>query len=349
MSDPCVANRENRYWIYLAGQAHGYGATEIYSASLPSESPLSGQGWTFTRNPAGELEPLAGHSLSGSWDGKGGRHCPSYVRGWDPREGAWVERIYYAGAAEKLWGPYTIGFLQWDGAQWVDQAEPAFVANEEWEHGSVYEPNLVYHDGRWKIWYVAGSNHEGLPPYMGMRKARMARTGWTKHEVFASSDMKMLRLLCPSARQRIRCDLRARLGPAEAHRLLRRGCGEVPSPDPIGKALRLEHACPDYDGRRLRLAHRSIWKPSRFNLSRQLEPGRCCSSTGLIELTIRGHFRSRSPSGALRLICRRICIPSPAPTFADSEKRSVALGTFFKTQLLPTGQITFPDPQSLET
>ena len=190
LSDPCVANRENRYWIYLAGQAHGYGATEIYSASLPSESPLSGQGWTFTRNPAGELEPLAGHSLSGGWDGKGGRHCPSYVRGWDPREGAWVERIYYAGAAEKLWGPYTIGFLQWDGAQWVDQAEPAFVANEEWEHGSVYEPNLVYHDGRWKIWYVAGSNHEDYLIH-GYAESQDGRTGWTKHEVFASSDMKM--------------------------------------------------------------------------------------------------------------------------------------------------------------
>ena len=54
----------------------------------------------------------------------------------------------------------TIGFLQWDGGQWVDQADPAFVANEEWEHGSVYEPNLVYHEGRWKMWYVAGSNHE---------------------------------------------------------------------------------------------------------------------------------------------------------------------------------------------
>ena len=26
-----------------------------------------------------------------------------------------MERIYYAGAAENLWGPYTIGFLEWDG------------------------------------------------------------------------------------------------------------------------------------------------------------------------------------------------------------------------------------------
>ena len=71
-----------------------------------------------------------------------------------------MERIYYAGAAEYLWGPYTIGFLEWDGEDWVDQTHPAFVANEEWERGSVYEPNLIYHDGRWKLWYVAGSNQE---------------------------------------------------------------------------------------------------------------------------------------------------------------------------------------------
>ena len=190
LSDPCVVNRENRHWIYLAGQAHGYGATEIYSASLPSNAPLSAQGWTLTRNPAGELEPLAGHSLSNSWDGKGGRHCPSYVRGWDPREEAWAERIYYAGGAENLWGPYTIGFLQWDGLQWVDEAEPAFVANEEWEHGSVYEPNLVYHDGRWKMWYVAGSNHEDYLVH-GYAESQDGKTGWTQHKVFAPPEMKI--------------------------------------------------------------------------------------------------------------------------------------------------------------
>lgn len=190
LSDASVVNRENQWWMVLAGQAHGYGATEIYSASLPAGAPLSGQGWTLTRNPARELLPLAGQSLSGDWDGKGGRHCPSYVRGWDPREGTWVERIYYAGAAENLWGPYTIGFLQWDGAQWLDQAEPAFVANEKWEHGSVYEPNLVYHDGRWKMWYVAGSNQEDYLVH-GYAESQDGRTGWTKHEVFAPPEMKI--------------------------------------------------------------------------------------------------------------------------------------------------------------
>jgi hypothetical protein len=190
LADASVVNRENRYWIYLAGQAQGYGATEIYSASLPLGAPLSSQGWTLTRNPAGELLPLAGHGFSGDWDSKGGRHCPSYLRGWDPGRGAWVERIYYAGAAENLWGPYTIGYLQWDGAQWLDQAEPAFRANEEWEHGSVYEPNLVYHEGKWKMWYVAGSNQEDYLIH-GYAESQDGRTGWTKHEVFAPPEMKM--------------------------------------------------------------------------------------------------------------------------------------------------------------
>jgi hypothetical protein len=176
--------------MYLAGQSLGHGATEIYSASLPPKASLTAHGWTLTRNPAGELVPLAGHSLSGDWDGKGGRHCPSYVCGWDPREGAWVERIYYAGAVENLWGPYTIGFLQWNGEKWVDQAEPAFIANEEWEHKSVYEPNLVYHDGRWKMWYVAGSNYEDYLVH-GYAESEDGKTGWTKHEVFAQPAMKM--------------------------------------------------------------------------------------------------------------------------------------------------------------
>lgn len=190
LTDPCVVRRENQFWLYLAGQAHGSGATEIYSASLPPEVPLSSQGWTLTRDPAGELRPLAGHSLSAGWDGKGGRHCPSYVRGWDAKEGGWVERIYYAGGSENLWGPYTIGFLQWDGRQWMDQAEPAFVASEDWEHGSVYEPNLVYHEDRWKMWYVAGSNHQDYL-VQGYAESADGRTGWTKPEMFAAQEMKM--------------------------------------------------------------------------------------------------------------------------------------------------------------
>jgi hypothetical protein len=188
--DPTIVKRSDQWRMYLAGQAHGYGATEIYSASLPPKAPLSAAGWKLTRDAVGELEPVAGRNLSGRWDSKGGRHCPSYVKGWDPRRGGWAERIYYAGAAENLWGPYTIGFLEWDGKQWMDQPEPAFMANEEWEHGSVYEPNLIYHDGKWKMWYVAGSNQEDYLVH-GYAESEDGSTAWSKHRVFAPPEMKM--------------------------------------------------------------------------------------------------------------------------------------------------------------
>jgi hypothetical protein len=187
--DPSVVRRGEQWWMYLAGQAHGYGATEIYSASLPSGAPLSTTGWNITREAAGELVPVAGRKFSRAWDGGGGRHCPSYIKGWDPRKEEWVERIYYAGAAENLWGPYTIGFLQWDGEKWIDQAVPVFTANEDWERGSVYEPNLLYHDGKWKMWYVAGSNHAD---YLVHGYAESADgIEWNKHAIFAPPEMKM--------------------------------------------------------------------------------------------------------------------------------------------------------------
>jgi hypothetical protein len=58
-----------------------------------------------------DLLPMAGRSRSRAWDGNGGRHCPSYIRGWDNRKGEWVERIYYAGAADG-WhsGPWKPSF-----------------------------------------------------------------------------------------------------------------------------------------------------------------------------------------------------------------------------------------------
>jgi hypothetical protein len=188
--DASVVRRGGQWWMYLGGQAHGYGATQLFSASLPAGAPLSVLGWTLTRDDAGELTPVATQDKSGVWDRSGGRHCPAYVRGFDPHSGQWVERIYYAGAAENIWGPYTIGYLEWVGGKWVDQAEPAFIANEEWERGSVFEPNVIYADGKWKMWYVAGSNAEDYLVH-GFAESEDGRTGWSRHTIFAPPEMKM--------------------------------------------------------------------------------------------------------------------------------------------------------------
>lgn len=190
VTDATVVKRGDRWWMYVAGQALGYGPTQIYSASLRAGAPLSAEGWTLTRDEAGAVVPLAGQQASAAWDLNGGRHCPSYVKGWDPHTGTWVERIYYAGAAENLWGPYTIGYLEWNGNAWIDQPTPAFEANEDWERGSVYEPNLVYADGKWKMWYVAGSN---LDDYLvhGYAESDDGKSSWSQHKIFAPAEMKM--------------------------------------------------------------------------------------------------------------------------------------------------------------
>jgi hypothetical protein len=188
--DATVVQRGEQWWMFLGGQAHGYGPTDIFSASLPPGIPLSATGWKLTRDAAGRLVSVAGREASGAWDGNGGRHCPAYVKGWDPRKAEWVERIYYAGAADNLWGPYTIGFLEWDGAKWIDRREPAFIAVEDWERGSVYEPNLIYHDRKWKMWYVAGSNQQDHLVH-GYAESEDGCTGWSKHALFASPEMKM--------------------------------------------------------------------------------------------------------------------------------------------------------------
>ena len=188
--DSSVVRRDDRWWMYLAGQAAGYGPPEIYSASLAAGAPLSAAGWTPTRAADGQLIPVAGRDASGMWDGDGGRHCPSYVKGWDPGKREWVERIYYAGAARNIWGPYTIGYLEWNGERWADRSDPAFIANEDWEHGSVFEPNLLYHDGKWKMWYVAGSNQEDYLVH-GYAESEDGRTGWSGHVAFAPPEMKM--------------------------------------------------------------------------------------------------------------------------------------------------------------
>ena len=187
-----VAKRGDRWWMYVAGEAAGHEAIQLFSASLPAGAPLSAQGWTLTPDPdnPAHIALLAGQERSHAWDLKGGRHCPSYVRGWDPKREVWVERIYYAGGAANLWGPYTIGCLEWDGQRWVDESEPVFVANEDWEHGSVYEPNLIYADGMWKMWYVAGSNVEDYLVH-GFVESADGRSNWTKHKIFIPAEEKV--------------------------------------------------------------------------------------------------------------------------------------------------------------
>ena len=61
-----------------------------------------------------------------------------------------------------------------------------FVANEDWEHGSVYEPNVIYADGKWKMWYVAGSN---LEDYLvqGFAESADGRTNWIAAQDFLRS------------------------------------------------------------------------------------------------------------------------------------------------------------------
>jgi len=185
VSDPTVAKRGNQWWLYAASEVAGRPGIQLVSASLPDGAPLSASGWTVTadsRDPH-RVALLAGQANSHAWDRQGGRHCPSYVRGWDPDRREWVERIYYAGAAEHLWGPYTIGYLEWDGTCWIDQPAPVFTASKDWERGSVYEPNLVYADGLWRLWYVAGSNQSGYLAH-GYAESANGRTGWTSRRMF---------------------------------------------------------------------------------------------------------------------------------------------------------------------
>lgn len=192
VTDSSVVRRGNRWWMYLAGRGGDHPTIQLFSAALPDGAPLAASGWRLTADPRDRtrVAPLAGDGASAPWDRKGGRHCPSYVKGWDPKRRAFVERIYYAGGAAEVWGPYAIGFLEWDGERWLDQAEPAFVATEAWEHGSVYEPNLVYHDGKWKMWYVAGSNREDYLPH-GYSESVDGRTGWSRHEMVFGPEEKV--------------------------------------------------------------------------------------------------------------------------------------------------------------
>jgi hypothetical protein len=190
-TDSSVVKRGDRWWMYLAGKVAERPGLQLFSASLPAGAPLSPSGWNLTPDSSDptRVALLAPQERSAPWDLNGGRHCPAYVKGWDPGLGRFVERIYYAGGAGPVWGPYTIGYLEWDGERWVDQPEPVFVADAAWEHGSVFEPNLIYEGGEWKMWYVAGSHHENYLIH-GFASSPDGRTGWTRR-IFGPPEIRI--------------------------------------------------------------------------------------------------------------------------------------------------------------
>lgn len=201
LTDCTIVNLQNRWWMFIGGASgKGFPDLNIYSASLPPGKPLSPHGWEITVEPRDRSSAavLANKTSSYLWDGRGGRHCPSFVRGFDPDLDRWVDRIYYAGASDNPAGPYSIGYLEFDGIRWIEQETPVFTANEKWEDGSVFEPNLIYHDGKWKMWYVAGKvsgniNADEPDDYLvqGYAESSDGKSDWTRHSIFAPSSARM--------------------------------------------------------------------------------------------------------------------------------------------------------------
>jgi hypothetical protein len=120
-----------------------------------------------------DLDSEASHA----WDLKGGRHCPSYVRGWDPDRGIWVERIYYAGGAANVWDPYgkvfdfcvilgQQGFEAVFSRVWLGQGTPPPTTGLWWCQAktqySEADPDrmLVFFDGLYR------KNERGPFPYV---------------------------------------------------------------------------------------------------------------------------------------------------------------------------------------
>jgi hypothetical protein len=238
VTDASVVKRGGQWWMALAGRVHGRAGIQVFSASLPAGAPLGASGWTIDAEPgnASRTAMLAGQERSAGWDLKGGRHCPAYMRGWDPKRGAMVERIYYAGGAENLWGPYTIGFLEWDAAsgRWRDFEDPVFRATEEWERGSVYEPNLVWADGKWRMWYVAGSNGADYLVQC-YTESEDGASGWSKPRMVFAPEEKVFDFCAVKVRDGweavfSRVHVGAGASPAQTGLWWCRSGAEVPSP-----------------------------------------------------------------------------------------------------------------------
>lgn len=205
-TDATLTHRGNTWWMYGAAFVEGPPpAINLVSASLPPGAPLSAAGWTMTTLPgeADRAATLAPASPAGRWDV--GRHCPCHARGWDATasggKGAWRERLYYAGSATMFGGPYRIGFAEWDGSRWVPEETACLKAAEPWEHGNVAEPNVIFHDDRWHMWYCAGPDSQ-MRYAQGYTVSDDGRNWW-RRSVFFSAEQEVFDYSVVAANRRL--------------------------------------------------------------------------------------------------------------------------------------------------
>jgi hypothetical protein len=153
VADPSVTRLDDGYWMVLGALDPTTHVIDLFSA----ESGRATDGWRIVTEPGdpGLALRIADRPEAGGWDATG-YHCPCHVAGAD-LDGEPVERIYYASSATwSFYGPYQIGFLEWDGQTWRRYPEPVFSASRAWELGTVLEPQVRYANGRWLMHYTAG-------------------------------------------------------------------------------------------------------------------------------------------------------------------------------------------------
>ena len=142
------------------GTSDGYGATAaIYSvAPLRRENAIGHSAGMLLGTLRENLCQSRGGDLARRWDGNGGGTAPRTSRdGTHARPSG--SNVSTTPVQRRIYGDrIPLAFSNGMASRWLDQPEPVFTATEDWERGSVYEPNVLYHDGKWKMWYVAGSN-----------------------------------------------------------------------------------------------------------------------------------------------------------------------------------------------
>ncbi|QBD75344.1 hypothetical protein EPA93_04750 [Ktedonosporobacter rubrisoli] len=193
-ADAFIARRDQQWWMFFSGRERSEhtNVVQLCSATLPPGECLSSTNWRITTDPTDPTKalPLLPPPPEGAWDATG-YHCPAYVRGWNPAlnagKGGWQERIYYASCKQwSLEGPYAIGCVEWDGTAWTRHEEPVLQGIEAWENNNVAEPYVIYHDGKWRMWYCAAPSGQYITGYA---ESRDGISQWEKRAPFFAQEI----------------------------------------------------------------------------------------------------------------------------------------------------------------
>ena len=171
--EPEVIKSGKKLWMWFE-LARFDGSGELTESGIYLIWSYDGMIWNYANGGLPVLEPDL------DWE-EGHVGAPAVVE----KDGTFY--MWYCAAQGKLIGMAT----SVDGIDWTKQPTPVLLPDQPWEEGHICSPAVVYHKGRFRMWYAGGRSVRAGQGFCGAKAIGYAESAdgisWVKRDASGNS------------------------------------------------------------------------------------------------------------------------------------------------------------------